>query len=481
VLAILGLTNYSSNTTHLTKAVTKDVKASGSSSDACVALTGLQSDCRVPQDYSNRYGVTPLVKAGAAGQGQTIGIVTLAALDPGAPQYFWSHIAHVKQYDRSVDVVNVDNGPGAPSDASGTGETDIDVEQSGGVAPAADVRVYQAPNTDPGFADAFFQAASDDVAQSVSTSWGESETVVAATVAAGVEARTLALVFDEVYAELAVQGQSAFVASGDEGAYAASRDLGTTNLSVQLQSASPFITAAGGTTLPFSATFAGSNGQSATVTVAQERAWGWDYLWPAIATVSGQPLDKTAESLVVGSTGGYSADEPMPWYQRGVSGTRSWSAVPYLTPTNPQEVAPGLTEPTAWDFTANPSVVHGTGSTRAVPDLSADADPETGYLLYEPSAGSQPLIGGYGGTSFVAPQFAGTSAVIDSALGHRVGFWNPLIYGLAGCSAIHPLDASGTSNDNIFYTGTPGTKYNAATGLGIPDFAKVAAGFRSGR
>ena len=63
---------------------------------------------------------------------------------------------------------NLDGGPGAPSDAAGSGETDLDVEQSGGIAPDANVIVYQAPNTDNGFADGFFQAASQNIAGSVS-------------------------------------------------------------------------------------------------------------------------------------------------------------------------------------------------------------------------------------------------------------------------------------------------------------------------
>ena len=67
--------------------------------------------------------------------------------------------------------------------------------------------------------------------------------------------------------------------------------------------------------------------------------------------------------------------------------------------------------------------------------MSADADPYTGYLLYAPSfagVGEPVLQGGWGGTSFVAPQMNGSTAVIDSALGHRVGFWNPSIYAVAG-------------------------------------------------
>lgn len=71
---------------------------------------------------------------------------------------------------------NIDGGPGASSDASGSGETDLDIEQSGALAPGANVILYQAPNTDPGYADSFFAAASQNIASSVSASWGESET-----------------------------------------------------------------------------------------------------------------------------------------------------------------------------------------------------------------------------------------------------------------------------------------------------------------
>ena len=50
------------------------------------------------------------------------------------------------------------------SDANGSGETTLDVEQSGALAPGAKVVVYQAPNSDAGFTDAYFQAASENVA-----------------------------------------------------------------------------------------------------------------------------------------------------------------------------------------------------------------------------------------------------------------------------------------------------------------------------
>jgi Predicted protease len=121
-------------------------------------------------------------------------------------------------------------------------------------------------------------------------------------------------------------------------------------------------------------------------------------------------------------------------------------------------------------------VTSGSSSGRAEPDVSADADPYTGYLLYEPSAGAgNELQAGWGGTSFVAPQFNGSTAVMDQALGHRVGFVNPVMYRPAAGhhSPLNPLNTSGTSNDNLFYTGTAGTRYNPATGLGTPDFGAL--------
>ena len=482
VLAILGLTNYSpyvNNTDHVNTSVAKPQQGSSS---YCLALTGLADACNLPSDFAAQYNLDGLYAKGADGAGTTLGIITLAAVDPGAPQYFWQNIAKVPDTGRTFTVQDIDGGPGAPSDASGTGETDLDLEQSGALAPGANVIDYQAPNTDPGFVDSFFTAASQNTADTVSTSWGESETYLAASILAGQEAATYNAAFDEAFLELAVQGQSAFDASGDYGAYNAFRDLGTTNLSVLTNPDSPYITATGGTTLPFTGALTGPDG-SATVTVPAERIWGWDYLWPAIAKISGETELQAAEANIGGGGGGYSVLEPSAQYQNFVPGTHSFAAVPYLTPTDYQTIVPGLTEPTAWTLDPTPPVIGGSHGGRVVPDVSADADPYSGYLLYEPSfAGiGQPVLqGGWGGTSFVAPQMNGSTAVIDSALGHRVGFWNPSIYAAAhgGGSPFNPLDTAGTSNDNLYYTGQPGTDYNPGVGLGIPNLTALSADFR---
>jgi kumamolisin len=479
VLAIFGLTNYGPYASQAVHGNSKDLKPQQGSSNYCLALTGLPGACNLPSNFAANYNLDGLYAKGADGAGQTVAIVTLAAVDPGAPQYFWQNIAKVKNTGRTLTINNVDGGPGAPSDAAGSGETDLDLEQSGSLAYGANVIDYQAPNTDPGFADAFFTAASENTASTVSTSWGESETFLESVILSGQEAPTYVAAFDEAFLEFAAQGQSGFDAAGDSGAYDASRDIGTTNLSVDTPADSPYLTASGGTTLPFSGTLTGPDG-SATVTVPTQRAWGWDYLWPATAKINDESEATAAEANVAGGGGGFSAFEPTPSYQQSVSGTHNFHAVGYLTPTDYTTVSPGLVEPTTWSFNPTPGVTSGSGTGRAVPDMSADADPLTGYLLYEPSfagIGEPVLQGDWGGTSFTSPQFNGSTAVIDSYLGHRVGLLNPSIYRAAqssGSSPFNPLDTAGTSNDNLYYTGNPGEPYNQGVGLGIPDLTKLA-------
>ena len=472
VLAVLGLTNYAPFSSHAVHVNSTPTYSSSSSSD--------QPGSYLPSDFAANYGLSPL-QAKASGSGETLGIVTLAALDVGAPEYFWQNVANVPATGRSVTVDNVDGGPGAPSDASGTGETDLDVEQSGGLAPGANIIVYQAPNTDPGFIDGFFTAASQNVVDTLSSSWGESETYVAAAVAAGQETVTYEAAFDEAFLELADQGQSTFVSAGDAGAYDASDDLGSTNLAIDTPGDSPYVTSSGGTTTPWSGTLTGPDG-TAAVSVTSQRAWGWDYLWSGIASTNGESYASAAVANVVGGGGGFSVVEPEPSYQRLVSGTANYHGEQYLTPTDFQSVVAGtnFTEPTSWNVTSTPPLVSGRGSGRAEPDLSADADPYSGYLLYEPSfagVGQPTLQAGWGGTSFVAPQFNGSTAVIDSYLGHRIGLWNPSVYSFAAgpASPVTPLSQASSNNDNIFYTGNPGELYNAATGLGVPNLAKFAS------
>jgi len=479
VLAILGLSNYPT--------MQSNMIGVAQGAEPQQAKPNLAPNTQLlPADFAARYDLNPVYGSGGTGAGRTIGIVTLASVDPSVVSVFWNFagLTGSQASASRITLTNVDGGAGPVNEAYGSDESTLDAEQSGALAPDANVLVYQAPNTDYGYADAFFQAASDNTADSVSASWGESETLIKYLANGGLEDPNYVQAYDEAFLELAAQGQSAFAASGDSGAYDASSglDLGATDLAVDNPSDSPWITSAGGTTLPGTLT----TSCCGSVTIPSERAWGWDYLWPALAQGLGGTEEDWAKTYPVGGGGGYSAVEPMPQYQRGVPGTGDFSAVQYLTPIAPVQ-ANGLTLSTDWSFDPSPPTTQGRGNGRATPDVSTDADPETGYLVVytfgdstDPNA--PPSLAQYGGTSFVAPQLNGATAAIDSALGRRVGFWNPLIYRFATMgngSPFTPLDTPGTSNDNLYYSGTPGHVFNVGTGLGTPDLAKLALDFAS--
>ena len=473
ILAILGLSNYPTQQSDMA-GVADGVKPQS------VGKSDLPNQALLPNDFAQRYHLSP-VQAKGTGAGRTIGIVTLASIKPQVAADFWSQIGLTgSQASVSrINPINVDGGAGPASETAGSDETVLDTEQSGALAPNANVDVYQAPNTDYGFVDAFYQAASDNIADSVSASWGSSESVIKDAVALGQEDPNYAASFDQAFLELAAQGQSTFLSSGDSGAYPASRDLGSTDSTAGNPDDSPYVTSSGGTTLPGSLTLHGI-----TFNFPTERTWGWDYLWASPRPAQlGETEEQYAETHVTGGGGGYSEFESMPAYQKAV-GAMNASTVEYLTPTDFEQVAPGLNLPVAWNFNATPSVAHVRGEGRATPDLSADADPETGYLLLytfgdstDPNAPES--FEQFGGTSFVAPQLNGVATVIDSALGRRVGFWNPAIYKFAhqGNSPFTPLDQSGTSNDNLLYTGTHDAIYNVGSGLGTPNFATLAQDF----
>ncbi len=469
VLAILGLDNYPTYSSDAVKSPSTVKESSGS---------GQQIDLLPPSFFTQHYNLNPLIKKGATGKGETIGIVTLAALNPADPEYFWSNVLGISTPANRITIDNIDGGPlGGVSASAGSDETTLDVEQSGAIAPDAHIDVYQAPNDDPGFTDAFYAAASQNAADSVSVSWGESETVIQDAINSGFEDPNYIQAFNNVFLEMAAQGQSTFASSGDYGAYDAAGDEGTTNLSVDSPADSPWVTAAGGTTLAGTQEY-GSGDTAFDITIPAERTWGWDYLWPYWSQFGADNETDWIDETIGGSGGGFSVDEPTPAYQQGISGVHHFSAVEYLTPTDYQETD-GLNLPTDFSFNPAPSVTTGDATGRALPDLATNADPQTGYELYFSEFGAGDEIQDYGGTSFVGPQLNGATAVIDSYLGHRVGFWNPSIYQFAtqANSPFTPLDTTGTSNDNLYYSGTAGQIFNAGSGLGIPNLARLAADF----
>jgi kumamolisin len=100
---------------------------------------------------------------------------------------------------------------------------------------------------------------------------------------------------------------------------------------------------------------------------------------------------------------------------------------------------------------------------RGVPDIAGDADPATGY---EVRVDGQDFV--IGGTSAVAPLWAGLVALMNQKLGHPVGFLNPVLYGsLQGKGATHDI----TSGNNGSYSAKAG--WDPCTGWGSPDGAKL--------
>lgn len=99
---------------------------------------------------------------------------------------------------------------------------------------------------------------------------------------------------------------------------------------------------------------------------------------------------------------------------------------------------------------------------RGVPDVSADADPATGYVVRV--AGADTVVGG---TSAVAPLWAALLARINATRGTPVGFVNAKLYAQPG--AFNDV----TSGSNGDYSAAPG--WDACTGLGTPVGSKVAA------
>jgi kumamolisin len=105
---------------------------------------------------------------------------------------------------------------------------------------------------------------------------------------------------------------------------------------------------------------------------------------------------------------------------------------------------------------------------RGVPDVAGDAAPSTGYNIYYD--GQSELIGG---TSAVAPLWAGLVSLLAQHLGKGAGFLNPLIYAqLPGTAAFHDI----TSGNNAVpgtqgYSAGPG--WDACSGWGSPDGAQL--------
>ena len=101
---------------------------------------------------------------------------------------------------------------------------------------------------------------------------------------------------------------------------------------------------------------------------------------------------------------------------------------------------------------------------RGVPDVAGDADPSTGYSI---RVDGQNMV--IGGTSAVAPLWAGLIAVANAQNGKSAGLLQPAIYAAKAKAAFRDI----TSGNNGAFSAGPG--WDACTGLGSPVAGQVIA------
>jgi kumamolisin len=227
---------------------------------------------------------------------------------------------------------------------------------------------------------------------------------------------------DNIFSQGVAEGISIYSASGDSGAY----DCNDSTLAVDSPADDPNITAVGGTNLQLN-----------------NEAYGSESVWSNPSATQRSPNG-------AGSGGGIS----------------------------------GVFKESVWQVGSGVQNQFSNGG-REVPDVSADADPAIGYSMYCTAPASGCPTGGWlsvGGTSAAAPLWAGSTALINEYLQNqqksRIGFANPVLYGLQNAqqpfSPFHDI----TSGDNLYYPATPG--YDQASGWGSPDIYNIARDVAAG-
>ena len=118
-----------------------------------------------------------------------------------------------------------------------------------------------------------------------------------------------------------------------------------------------------------------------------------------------------------------------------------------------------------WQAGAGVPKAGAAGGGRGVPDVAGDADPETGYQV---RVDGKTLV--IGGTSAVAPLWAGLIAVANAGARRSAGFINPLLYKAKGVSR------DITEGNNGGFTAGPG--WDGCTGLGSPNVVALLAALK---
>ena len=117
------------------------------------------------------------------------------------------------------------------------------------------------------------------------------------------------------------------------------------------------------------------------------------------------------------------------------------------------------------DFQADaklPKSVNDGHAGRGVPDVAGDADPNSGYVVV--LSGERQVVGG---TSAVAPLWAGLAALVNEKAAKPAGFFLPVLYKNASALKAITHGNNEPSGSTIGYAA--GAGWNACTGLGVPD------------
>ncbi len=315
-------------------------------------------------------------------------------------------------YGTSTPITNI-TVDGGPGTGAGQGEAALDIEDLIGLVPNASILVYEGRNTGGSAYDTYQAIITQNRAKVVSTSWGLCEPQEGSS-AAGAE--------NDLFLEAATQGQTILAASGDHGVKDCVSGSHSSSVAVDDPASQPYVTGVGGTSLT-------AVGPPPSETV-------WNSSW------------NTGSGNASGAGGGgVSSFWGLPSYQSGFAIAQS--AVTCIVP-------------------------RGT-SCREVPDVSADADINTGYSIFFNRHWSI-----FAGTSAAAPTWAALAALADASVacsGKTVGFANPALYQAARTS--YGTYFNDVTSGNNTYGGlsgfSSGPGFDMASGLGSPKGGPVAA------
>jgi subtilase family serine protease len=376
-----------------------------------------------PGDIKLAYGVNTLISAGSTGAGQAIAVAGQSSiLNTDIENFETAAGLTVKDPNQ----VLVPGSGAAEAFAGDQGESDLDVEWSGGIAPGAEIFfVYTGSATNFGVFDSIAYAVDEKIGNIISVSYGSCEPNLSATNITALEA---------VMAQAATQGQTVVAASGDSGSSACYQGVPTTQnglpplatqeeLAVSYPASSQYVTGVGGTEITSANDTAGSayweaKGSSDEVTsllkYIPEVAWNDD----AAAVAGG--------STTLSSTGGGASTlyTTKPSWQTGVPGI----------PSDGKRDVPDVSLYASPDL---PGYLYCTSDTSDWNTTQAPVQQASCNSGFRDSATQDLTIAG--GTSFATPIFAGMVAVLNQAQGYSAGqgLLNPTLYKLASNSTTY--------------------------------------------